>query len=273
MKKHANSKLIHNMLVIGFLSLAVIILLVSFLTETGTAEDDARVYGTIFDNSTSEPLEDIQIRIYNFDNDAEYFSQSDDEGDYERNITEGNYSLTIVSNSYNPYSINFSLEEGEEHEHDIYLERLKTGVELYSPTPIQIGNAGKELVFEIRVTNTGDAIDCFVLEIINKKAHDDKDFALTLSTTTTRDLDSMEWTTVTLHVMLPKKNTGSEHVIDLQATGDRDNEWWGRATDVINLTVAVNDEDNSGGGGFLPGFEVWAVLGAVSLTVFGRKKD
>jgi len=262
------------LLLTGLLVLGAAVLLVAVMTELASAEEDARVYGTVFDNKTREPLENVTINLYNSESGESNTTTSDDEGNYEIWTTEGNITLRIDKTlewktplRYRLYVALFSIEGQEEKELDIYRERIQYGVILALNTDDQSieGEPGQILEIELRVGNTGDDWDKFETTCVNKGELEDKGFSVIVVPTVTMDIDPMKYSVITVRIKLPKTGTIGTHLVELEAKSKASSNEV-RTKFAFNVTVEEDEETISG-------FLVTPILASFVIAAIPRKRS
>ena len=81
-------------------ALAALVLVVIILSNTAAAEKTSRVYGTVTDSETEQPLEGADVSLYNQDTEENERTQSGSNGDYELWTNEGNINFVVTLDDY-----------------------------------------------------------------------------------------------------------------------------------------------------------------------------
>ena len=137
---------------------------------------------------------------------------------------------------------------------------------LESDKPFQKVKPGSEYPFEVKVVNSGNAVDTFGIEILNKEELVDDGFSISLSATTTRDTDPQSYDMVTVQLQTPRdfgwKNT--YYTLDIEATSEVS-----AKTDAYSITIWVY---GFGVSGFEPLYSIVALAIVGSLLVRKRSR-
>jgi len=107
----------------AMLGIIAMFLIVLVLSEMAAAEDNARVYGHVYDSETQEPIEGADVSLYNQDTKEGRSTYSDPDGSYELWTSEGNINFVVTKDGYKDYATEFYLNNGEERKEDVYLEK------------------------------------------------------------------------------------------------------------------------------------------------------
>jgi len=83
-------------------------------------EENSKIYGTVTDKETEDPISEARVRIYNKNKD--YYATTNDEGYYEVTCYSGHYTIEIMKSGYRTYNGEEDVGEEEEVEHNAALE-------------------------------------------------------------------------------------------------------------------------------------------------------
>jgi hypothetical protein len=137
---------------------------------------------------------------------------------------------------------------------------------LQSDKPFQKVSPGKEYPFKIKVVNNGNAQDTFVLDVLNKQKLQDKGFSISLSSTTTKNVDPQGYDLITIQMQTPREFGWKNDYfnLDIKATSDVDT----AQKSEYSLTIWVY---GFGVAGFEPLYSIFAL--AMIASFMAKKKQ
>lgn len=138
---------------------------------------------------------------------------------------------------------------------------------LQSEKPFQKVGPGKEYPFKIKVVNNGNSQDTFTIDVLNKQKLQDKGFSISLSSTTTKDVDPQAYDLITIQMQTPREWGWKNDYfnLDIRATSDVET----NQKSEYSLTIWVY---GFGIAGFEPLYSIFALAMIASFMAKKKKK-
>lgn len=136
---------------------------------------------------------------------------------------------------------------------------------LQSDKPFQKVSPGKEYPFRVRVVNNGNSLDSFQIEVTNSEELQKKGFSISLSSTTTKNIDPTAYDLITIQMQTPREFGWKNEYYNLavRAVSEID------ATQRSDYTVTIWVY-GFGVAGFEPLYSIFAL--AIIASVMARRK-
>jgi len=134
---------------------------------------------------------------------------------------------------------------------------------LQSEKPFQKVGPGKDYPFQVKVLNNGNSMDTFVIEVLNKEKLNERGFSISLSSTTTKNIERSSYDVVTVLIQTPREfGWKNEYtMLEIKATSEVE-----KQTSEYSIVVWVY---GFGVSGFEP---IYSILAIVCVAAFVVKR-